>query len=777
MLRHLIVTLLAVLSLSFAITQVKPSETSIPYVYYYSNIDHAIVIEHADGTDSRLLGQGLMPPNQNVIGYFDWSPSGEWVAWASTVPSEGANITKNIWIMRTDGSHRVTVLDNLGGYFQMLKWSPKQDYLLVIFTKGSTLSYLIVDPEADKIIAKTSYEGRPVQYLESYNGSWLDRGNMVYFFITVGDTQLLGTLSVENQTTTHLFQSFTGSILGITQGRIFRRNFNFETNQTDLIVEDLNSNQTMTLVKNVSDKSSFALYWAPKFDRAILTENLCPQNTNCQTGYPNRLSLVNWTENKVTFIGNDLYLQNTPNGWSPDSNLILLRNADKQTVLLNVTTVEIHPVLGLATPYSWQWIGTDNTALYAVGDYQSAAYFLYNSQTGLTQPFSLPSISTTSFAPINNIPITMIASPDGRYLGMRENTLMTYKIYDRQEDKTLPWITHSYAERGGLFTDYLWHPDNYWYMTGQRISFAGGGGGPEAVTTLNVDGTIRRELGVCFSFPVCAGFVPERVLPHLAKGSPKSVVQQPLATLAFPQPVAFAWSPDSTTLATYNFHDANDRNPSLKLWDMTHNPPQLIKEIAAEDVWSGQSDYVGRYAIWNTDGLTVSVFSQTTFKTWNIESGSLIDSGKISVELSPNRQYRWSKTNDTITIIDAKTNRELNHFQFNGDVNSLRWSLDGAVLFAQVEDDNLVFWNSQRNTINQFPIFAHYGVGYLSVNDQFLIMGNPFDIAHIWDIASGKQLSDLNFYPTAARFSPDGKRLAASTYTQLTIWDAEELGE
>jgi WD40 repeat protein len=212
----------------------------------------------------------------------------------------------------------------------------------------------------------------------------------------------------------------------------------------------------------------------------------------------------------------------------------------------------------------------------------------------------------------------------------------------------------------------------------------------------------------------------------------------------------------------------------LKIWDITNNPPQLIKEIAVEDVWSGQADYVGRYAIWNPDGQTISVFSQMTFKTWNIESGSLIDSGKIPVELSPNRQYRWSKTNDTITIIDVKTNRQLNHFQLNGGANSLRWSLDGLVLFAQVHDDNLIMWNSQGNSISQFPIYPNYGVDYLSASNQYLIMGNRFDIAHIWDMTNQKQIKDLNFYPTAARFSPDGKYLAAAADNQITIWSTAD---
>jgi hypothetical protein len=776
MLRHLIITLTLVLALNFTANQITPSANTQPYIYYYSNVEHALVVERADGTDSRLLGEGLMPPNHNVISGLDWSVSGEWIAWMSSYPSDsGATFTKNIWVMRTDGSQRLTVLDNLGGTFQMLKWSPKQDNLMVIFTKNATLSYLIVDPAADKIIARADYQGRPIQYMEFYNGYWLDRGDMIYFMFALGDTQLLGFLSVENQTTTRIFQAFTNSIMGLQNGRLFRRDYNAATNQTDLIVEDLNDGKIMTLIQNASDKSIFSLNWSPKFDRALLTEDQCPRNISCQTGHPNHLSLVNWNENTITFIGNDFYLPNMVPSWSPDSNFVVLQTTNQQTVILNTISVQIHPAPAAAALFSWQWLSKDNTALYASGTYQSVSYFMLNVETGVTQPFSFPISYTGSFlVPLNNLPTGIIVSPNGRFLGTRENNGMNYKIYDREQNKTLPWLNHSFAERGGLFTDYLWQPDNYWYMTGQRISFAGGGGGPEAVMILNVDGTVRRELGVCFAFPTCAGFVPDRVLPYLAKGSATSVVQQPLATLSFQPPVAFAWSPDSTKVATYNFHYSDDLSPSLKIWDITTNPPVLIKEIAAEDVWSRQEDYVGCYAIWNTDGQTISVFSQATYKTWNTESGALIDSGKIPVEQSPNRQYQWSKTNDTVTISDVKSNRELNHFAFQGDANTLRWSLDGLILFAQLKDKSLILWDSSRNSVVQFPTVANYGLEYLTASVRYLVAGNRYDIAHVWDITTQQPLKDLNFYPTTARFSPDGKLLAAVTASQITIWNTAD---
>ena len=51
-----------------------------PYIYYYSDWLDSFVIERADGSDSRLFGEGLIPDKTDMIGGGGWSPSGEWFA-------------------------------------------------------------------------------------------------------------------------------------------------------------------------------------------------------------------------------------------------------------------------------------------------------------------------------------------------------------------------------------------------------------------------------------------------------------------------------------------------------------------------------------------------------------------------------------------------------------------------------------------------------------------------------------------------------------------------
>lgn len=60
--------------------QALPPSSDDPYLYYYSDVLNGIVIERADGSDSRLLGQGMMDEPAQTISSGGWSPSGRWLA-------------------------------------------------------------------------------------------------------------------------------------------------------------------------------------------------------------------------------------------------------------------------------------------------------------------------------------------------------------------------------------------------------------------------------------------------------------------------------------------------------------------------------------------------------------------------------------------------------------------------------------------------------------------------------------------------------------------------
>jgi len=52
-------------------------EESPPYLYYYSPVENAFIIERADGSDPRIFGVGLLPSDTRSVSGPGWSPDGK----------------------------------------------------------------------------------------------------------------------------------------------------------------------------------------------------------------------------------------------------------------------------------------------------------------------------------------------------------------------------------------------------------------------------------------------------------------------------------------------------------------------------------------------------------------------------------------------------------------------------------------------------------------------------------------------------------------------------
>lgn len=107
------------------------AQSDAPYVYYYSRVLDGWVIERADGTGSRLLTQGMMPPEHLVVWERGWSPSGEWFAWLSA-PSYSTNAATRhaVWLVNIDGS-RLPLFDQMVGFTDAY-WDVDGDILYLV---------------------------------------------------------------------------------------------------------------------------------------------------------------------------------------------------------------------------------------------------------------------------------------------------------------------------------------------------------------------------------------------------------------------------------------------------------------------------------------------------------------------------------------------------------------------------------------------------------------------------------------------------------------------
>ncbi|HML22685.1 MAG TPA: WD40 repeat domain-containing protein [Aggregatilinea sp.] len=153
-------------------------ESDAPYIYYYSNVHNAFVIERADGTDTHLLGEGVTGPAP-VIGELPsavavsgpgWSPSGKWFAWIKRPNFQGYPVrATTVYTLSTDGQRRLTLLDDVEFDYVQAMWAQDADLLLVA---GQTVEWdedrspegandilhrtiMLIDVNAGKILAST----------------------------------------------------------------------------------------------------------------------------------------------------------------------------------------------------------------------------------------------------------------------------------------------------------------------------------------------------------------------------------------------------------------------------------------------------------------------------------------------------------------------------------------------------------------------------------------------------------------------------------------------
>ena len=139
----------------------------IPYIYYYSHVLNGIVIERADGTDSRIIGQGLVEEDPLWIEGVGWSPSGEWFAWRSLGASqyEGGTFSHGRgYVAHIDGQTHLEWMQYLGCVTEMW-WHPSQNLLLVLSNISSDCTgsssnqvstYSLIDVDSQTRLATVS---------------------------------------------------------------------------------------------------------------------------------------------------------------------------------------------------------------------------------------------------------------------------------------------------------------------------------------------------------------------------------------------------------------------------------------------------------------------------------------------------------------------------------------------------------------------------------------------------------------------------------------------
>jgi hypothetical protein len=186
-------TLKHVLLLNWLFLFVLPTiaQDDIPYIYYYSGALNGVVIEHADGTDSRIIGQRLVDENVLFVYGPGWSPDGRWFAWRVLAREGYYNFGKG-YVASADGQTALNLLADFPCVNSML-WHPTENILLVrgTMTKRGNIcpngpypvtTYWLIDVETQTLLATFSINSPPESDWYLPLVYWFPEEQQVQFF-------------------------------------------------------------------------------------------------------------------------------------------------------------------------------------------------------------------------------------------------------------------------------------------------------------------------------------------------------------------------------------------------------------------------------------------------------------------------------------------------------------------------------------------------------------------------------------------------------------------
>ncbi len=753
-------------------------ESSAPYIYYYANTINTIVVERADGTDSRVIAPGAMLAGSSVIKDLEWSASGEWMAWRGSVYSGYGTTWSRAGVVRSDGSDRLTLLDGLSPIGTLL-WSPTDDFLFVAYSPESRTSirFMIVDVNANKIIAHTDYENERLRtYIEGFQNGWLADGSGVYFTLPFEKATLFGQLSLTNEVTTRIFTPWLGQdgLLDITKGRMLSYDFFYaDTDDARLTMRDLSSGEEVLidsqwLYSLDQNQRGFRVAWDPTMRYALIFYWQCDIGAHCYNSTSSQVYLLDWEHKRLQFLadridprGNEYeMIMDYPKSviWSPDGRYAVLRDTRNHLMIVDAVLGQLSPSIDLPDVIAWQWaIEASSLILLSDSNYQLYQYDLQQQ----------------SIFPLNLSATWFSISSDMHHLGLMWSQ-MNADMINLKTDATLGWARHTSA--AGPIVSYLWDEGSQWFMTGDYTTLAGGGSGQSAVTIHDTTSTVRRELGVCGYLGSCAGFVPERIVPHLGEGSPTSVIPEPESTLQAGSYIgSLAWSPDGTKLASFN--------GDLTIWDMV-GMPELIS-IFQNALPAFQIDPASPSLAWSLDGRSVLLKREVAEATWDIETGnhSIVRTRRYwpptrkdptRVIPSPDRRfvvYARSFQSD-ITIVDSRTQMTVATLA-SERARRIVWSEDGQMLFIVNANGSVTIWEPDTTRIiNERS--GDFSVA-IDTRHKMTFGASVHRRIRIWDAVTGDQLTDVNWSANVIALSPDGTRLAAAGSSLVTLWDVRDL--
>jgi hypothetical protein len=719
----------------------------IPYIHYFDFIHNGLIIERADGTDSRMIPD-LLPADHDRIAWHGWSPSGEWLAFSSYAWSRRGANTQALQVVRTDGQERI----DLGAMLNPeVSWSPDTDILLVfgVTELHGQITLLMLDLATGEKLVDIVFDGDEY-LLDTASSYWSDNGDAYIYWIGVNWNLI--TLSHDGAVQIAAYDvnaDWFYRMFSFSQGRlVYIYGDYYREEPFALILEEVESGRRVEIADREGRtpylSSTYVWRWSPSRDYALIYARPCDDGS-CEAW----LKLVTWETGTITDISPAIWFDNdcrfTDNYacremWSPAEDFAILKDKDGTVYLLDVAAGETQQLAAAGELNRYQWL-PDDRLVYSSENY-SAAY-IYDPQT--EQNTAVP-WRTGSNGRFN-------LSPDEQYYGAGSS------IFDRQGSPVSKLIMHSYGTGASAQPwNYVWHPDSEWVMANYLIIIAGGGG-PPAALLVNLDGTVRRELPV----DSAPGYVPDRVLPHLAPGQAASLKPDPIFILPQEGPVtAVGWHPtDLNQLVAYSY------DSGFVFWSLAGEAPTITRQLPPLPFWTSYPHNLH----WLPESDTVYVKTVDELQQFDPETAEWYPVNDFSYPMH-------GKNEDGTTFIQTENGGIIT--LASGELPNYRWFLNSArdgwvVLSPEPLNDttDAYYVDGLTGVITPFEESPDWWthIANDAANGIAALSGIYIPTITIVDVTTGTIMDEFYGTGISLALSPDGRRLATTSAGMVAIWD------
>ncbi len=705
-----------------------------PYLYYESPLQHAMIVERADGTDARLLGGVVMPEGHRLVIGPQFSADGQWVAWTSRGDSAGDS---KLYMVRVDGTAQITRVENLNRVIR-LEWSPVYNYLAIIRStragnsRGAEDEYeiLLVDTQFADIITRRIQTAYVIeQAVWSAEGSTFS----VYYSVRVGQDYSVPLKYKRLDMATDDGFSRTDVTPEACEAPVFAfphdpmlASVDLPTHQ--LVLEDGSGNDPQRV--DLPPGYFQSLQWSPDGQQMVVwmrDECETESNPNYHVWYYGVGDAA--FESLISPVALD-----TTSGvglWSPDSQFAAFAGMDNTIYLVSpappasTTYIPMPPDINSGDAM-FQW-SADHT-LYVQSSFVSRG--LYELPSG--------ALEFTKTAALPDRPNTVYFSADHRFMTYASDCVEAGElvvgsacVIDRANDTTAVIYPHSGSGFLGYgFKEVYWHPTNHdWLLI---VNGGGAGGGEQFIQVAAANGTLRRELSTC-RYTDCYGWLPDSVtveaIPPL-----EPLPSIPAMTLTGMQDFVLKaeWSPAGTQIAVGSL------DGSTYIFDATSG--QLQYTVAGHIFdWSPDGTAlatIDRRLVENTDDFIIMpnegpimIYDAVTG-----ESLATIEGQYFNLDYSPDGQFLAAGSQlHTVSIIEVATGETVYTTEFSAAVAAVAFSPDGQRLAIGGMGNEIWVWAYATNHAPQVYSYDDSNVylyGYFALNwhpdgSKILAAGGP----------------------------------------------------